>query len=126
MSVNKNSRTDRKRRSRLAPAACWAYHPTYIKEIKAAALRQYKGATSVSHVRPRAYCIAKIAACCAIFVTPPCDGEPLIRSTQNATGASIHEGVSHVEVGKWYVLAYVTTPGCGSTRVIDMAPGQTF
>ena len=98
----------------------WAYRPAYLKQIKAAALRQYKGVTAVSHIRPRAYCIAKPAACCAVFVTPPCDAAPLIRHSQNATAESIHEWVSHVEVGKWYVLAYVTTPGCGASRVIDM------
>ena len=113
--ANKNQR-----QQPLPPAACWAYHPTYIKEIKAAAMK-LPGVKSVSHIKPRAYCIAKPAACCAVFVTPPMDAEPHLRQTQNATCEIAHENVSHVKAGEWYVLAYVTIPNySGQVRVIDM------
>ena len=120
MKNNKSEANKSKRQRRLAPATCWAYHPTYIKEIKAAAMK-LPGVKSVSHIRPRAYCIAKPAASCAVFVTPPCDAEPQLRQMQNATAETIREGVSHVKVGEWYVLAYVTIPNyVGQSRVIDM------
>jgi len=97
-----------------------AYSREYIKQIKAAAFR-VKGATSVSHIRPRAYCVAKPSVCCAVFVTPPEDAEPLVRDSQNATAELIQDAcVSDVEVGKWYVLAYVTTPTISQSRVIKM------
>ena len=120
MKNQKTKANNGKRQRGLPPATCWAYHPAYIKEIKAAAMKM-PGVKSVSHIRPRAYCIAKPAACCAVFVTPPMDAEPQLRQHQNATAEIIHDGVSHVEAGKWYVLAYVTIPNyCGQSRVIDM------
>jgi hypothetical protein len=92
----------------------------YIKEIKSVALK-LPGVKSVSHIRPRAYCIAKPAACCAVFVTPPMDAEPHLRQTQNSTCEIVHKNVSHVKAGEWYVLAYVVIPNySGEIRVIDM------
>jgi hypothetical protein len=96
------------------------YTSGYISKIKAAAMKQVKNASDVRHIKPRAYCIAKPAPCCAVFVTPPQDSEEHLRGIQNSTAETCHENVTHCEVGKWYVLAYVCTPGCSQIHVINV------
>ena len=74
-----------------------------------------KGATDVAHLFPRAYCIAKPAPGCAVFVVPWMDAEPQIR--EPAYGAQlVHDGVSGVRVGDWCALAYVVTGGIQQMR----------
>ena len=79
-----------------------------------------KGAREVCHIYPRAYCIAKPAVCCAVFVTPRCDAEVYLTKFDNATVQTIHEGVADVNVGDWCTLAYVVTSGCSETHVIKI------
>lgn len=73
------------------------------------------GARSVRHIYPRAYCIAKPAPLCAVFVTPWMDAEPQIRNKQYSASTTVHEGVADVEIGDWCALAYVVTDGCSQT-----------
>ena len=98
------------------------YSKRYLAAIKAAALAQVPGSVKVLHIRPRAYCVAKPAARCAVFATPPEDSVELIRGTQNATAQISHDWPDSldVKVGGWYCLAYVCKPGCSTTHVIDV------
>ena len=96
-----------------------AYSRGILNEIKGAALK-IKGATSVSHIYPRAYCIAKPAPMCAVFVTPWMDAEPQVRKPEYASSHTVGYGVEKVKVGDWCAIAYVTTPGCGTLWVVDM------
>ena len=89
-----------------------------LQKLKAAALKSVPNARDVCHLHPRAYCVAKLAACCAVFAVPPGDNEPQIKDSpfviiQNSSAQL-------TETGEWHPLAYVVTPGeCGS-RVIDV------
>lgn len=114
--------TESDNRMKSKPKRVAVYSRSLIKAIKAAALKQYPTATSISHIRPRAYCIAKPAACCVVFVTPPDDAEPQLKGCQSTTAEVISDGdVSKIKVGDWCVLAYICTPGIGMTRVIKMS-----
>ena len=118
--MSKSKQTGKRSRRRASVNGS-AYSRAFKKAIIAAALKQYPTATSVSHIRPRAYCIAKPAACCVVFVTPPDDAEPQMMRSQNTTAETISDGgVSKINVGDWCVLAYICTPGCRMTRVINM------
>lgn len=96
-----------------------SYTQAALKRIVQLAKKKYPTATSVRHIRPRAYCIAKPAPCCAVFVTPPCDSEPLVRAFVNATAEIIHDGVSEIQVGDWCVLAYICSPGSQEDCVVE-------
>jgi hypothetical protein len=95
------------------------YSRKALREIKASALK-IKGSTSTTHIYPRAYCIAKPAPLCAVFVTPWMDSEPAVRTPMFSSAHTIHDGVREVKVGDWCSLAYVTTPGRGGLRVIEI------
>jgi hypothetical protein len=120
MKLKKTSRKTKRANAGSLRRLVRHYTADYIKQIEAAAMKQIKNATEVLHIKPRAYCIAKPAACCAVFVTPPQDAVPMLRNTQNATAETCYENVTQCEVGKWYVLAYVCTPGCSQNHVINM------
>lgn len=79
-----------------------------------------KGATSVSHIYPRAYCIAKPAPMCAVFVTPWMDAEPQVRQSDCSSSHTVVHGVEKVRVGDWCSIAYVTTAGMGTQYVVGM------
>lgn len=99
---------------------CRAYSRATLKQIWAVAMK-ITGATSVSHIYPRAYCVAKPAPLCAVFVTPWMDSEPQSRNYIYSASWTISgdSGIGGVTVGDWCSLAYITTPGCGSMRVIE-------
>ena len=95
------------------------YSRTVIAAIRAKALREIPLAKSVSHIYPRAYCLAKPAPCCAVFATPWFDSEPQIRQKQFSAYEIVHQGVAKVKAGDWCSIAYVSTPGCGQLWVIE-------
>lgn len=96
-----------------------AFTRATITAIKAEA-KKYHDATEVKHIQPRAYCIAKPAPLCAVFVTPPCDSEPQLRKPRLDESTLIQNGsASGVELGDWCSIAYVCTAGGnGERRVI--------
>lgn len=96
------------------------YKPEVLKKIIQAAKRQIPGAKHVLHLKPRAYCIAKPASSCAVFVTPPRDAVDHLQDSQNVTSYVVREGSARCEVGKWYVLAYITTPHGSDHYVLDL------
>lgn len=71
-----------------------------------------RGAKQVRHIFPRAYCIAKPAPLCAVFVVPWMDAEPQIRMQEYSSSDIVREGVEGVNVGDWRALAYVASDGC--------------
>jgi len=73
------------------------------------------GSKSVSHIFPRAYCIAKPSPCCALFVKPWMDAEPLVRNKNDSSSDIVREGVNDVQVGDWCALAYVVRSGLQRT-----------
>lgn len=86
---------------------------------------QIKGAISVSHIYPRAYCIAKPAPMCAVFVTPWMDAEPQVRKQEYSSSHTVvHGSIENVKVGDWCSIAYVLTPGMGTQWVIGMPNDQ--
>jgi len=87
-----------------------AYSRTVLKWLHRSAM-QIKGAKSASHLYPRAYCIAKPAPLCAVFVTPWFDAEPQVRTPEYSAAQTVHEGVADVRVGDWCAIAYVVTDG---------------
>lgn len=97
-----------------------AYSVSEIKRIRQVAMK-IAGAVSVSHIRPRCYCIAKPAVCCAVFVTPPVDAEQPLQNTQNASGEIVQDNSAiNVKVGDWCALAYVCDWMGGGSTVIEI------
>ena len=89
-----------------------AYSVKMRKWVKDQAMK-IRGARSVHHIYPRAYCIAKPAPLCAVFVTPWMDAEPQIRNQKYSASTIVHDGVEDVSAGDWCALAYVVTEGSG-------------
>jgi|GEM_PF-5919118 len=108
------------------PPSGSAFSRSLLSAIRAEAKRNHY-ATSVRHVYPRAYCVAKPAEWCAVFAVPPCDSE------SNAIRESVtvqNRSAECAEPGKWYSLAYcVHDVGNAHQRVIfelntqDQQPG---
>ena len=96
------------------------YSQAIIRRIKAAAKEQVEGAKSVSHIFPRAYCVAKPAPGCAVFVIPWQDAEEQIRKPEYSSSETVYRNVQHVQVGQWHALAYVSTSSDGQTHVINL------
>lgn len=71
---------------------------------------------SISHIMPRAYCVAKPASHMAVFVVPPMDREPQVRNDEYTV---VHnETCRDVRAGQWCSLAYVSTKHYGQSVVI--------
>ena len=106
---------DKERVAGCPPRSCSAFSRSLLTAIRAEAKRNY-GANSVRHIYPRAYCIAKPAAWCGVFVVPPCDSEPQA-ITESLTVQN--PSAKQAELGKWYCLAYcIDEAGNGGQRVI--------
>jgi hypothetical protein len=89
------------------------YKRKSIAAIKAEAEKTH-GATSVSHIFPRAYCVAKPEHFkCAVFAIPPCDAEPQAYHRSNIIIEN--ETAIKAEVGKWYSIAYCVQPSGDQT-----------
>lgn len=97
-----------------------AYSKKEIARIRAIAAKIVPDVRKVCHVFPRAYCIAKPAPCCAVFVTPWMDAEPQVRDEVFSASRVVHEGSTQVKVGDWCSLAYVAKTGCGQVVVIEI------
>ena len=81
---------------------------------------QIAGAKSVHHLYPRAYCIAKPAPLCAVFVRPWMDAAPQVRTPEYSSSCVVHEGVEDVRVGDWCALAYVVTDRVQQIRAFPL------
>jgi len=71
----------------------------------------------VSHIHPRAYCLAKLAPYYAVFVVPWRDRAPQVRkdpymTVQNKTCADVREG-------DWCAIAYLSTQTYGEPIVVE-------
>jgi len=95
------------------------YSKKTIADIKRKAMK-IKGALSVSHIYPRAYCIAKPAPGYAVFVTPFVDAEPQVRTEKYSSSEGVRAGAYDVNVGDWCSIAYVATAHCGEPHVIEV------
>jgi len=84
-----------------------------------------KGAKSAGHLYPRAYCIAKPAPLCAVFVTPWMDAEPQICTPEYSASHTVYVGVDDVHVGDWCALAYVVTDGVQQIHAFQL-PNNTL
>ncbi len=95
----------------------------YTKEVIAWVRREAKkrGAKSVSHIYPRAYCVAKPAPGCAVFVIPWMDSEPQVRDAEYSSSKSVYEGVEDVKVGDWCAFAYIEK-GCSGFNMAFKIP----
>jgi hypothetical protein len=87
-----------------------AYSRKEIARIKKLGMK-VKGAKTVHHIFPRAYCIAKPAPLCAVFIKPWMDAEKAIKFPEYSCSDIIYAGAENVEVGDWCSLAYVVTNG---------------
>jgi hypothetical protein len=88
-----------------------------VRELRAISKTCKPGVIAVSHILPRAYCVAKPAAYCAVFAVPACDREPQVRDDPWATVQN--ESARDVKHGDWCSLAYVSTSdGTGEMRVL--------
>lgn len=88
------------------------------KRIKALASCKYKDEkVTLSHILPRAFCIAKPASSMAVFVVPTCDREPQVAA--DAYAVVQNETASEIQVGDWAVLAYVSRKHSGMVCVIN-------
>lgn len=92
------------------------YDEKEIAEMIAAAIKAFPTLTHISHILPRAYCIAKPAPCCAVFVVPPEDREP---QTQCDGTIFVQEKEAfEIETGDWARLAYIQRPEISSMSII--------
>ena len=94
------------RDSGTAEPTCSAYSRSVLAWVRKQASK-IKGFESVCHIYPRAYCIAKPAPLCAVFVVPWMDSEPQVRSPEYSSSDVVNDGVADVAVGDWCAIAYV-------------------
>jgi len=85
---------------------------------RAAALNAWDKVVSVSHITPRAFCVAKTHPQCAVFVVPPCDCEQQVSRSQYTTVQ--HQSCADVQTGEWCALAYVMTQSSGQVIVLEI------
>lgn len=78
---------------------------------------------SVSHITPRAYCVAKPAALAAVFAVPPADKEPQV--SDHAFVTVQNDSVSGVKLGDWCALAYLSTTTCGEIVALEILQPPT-
>ena len=97
-----------------------AYSQDIIKRIKAAAKKQVPSCRSVSHIFPRAYCVAKPAPSCAIFAIPWQDAEKLVRKPEYSSYETVYKNVGNVQAGDWRAIAYIATVFNAEPYVIDL------
>lgn len=81
-------------------------------------VNKWSKVVSVSHITPRAYCLAKPAACMAVFAVPPADNEPQVKN--HVCTVVQNESASTVKLGDWCSLAYVSTSTCGQPVVLEV------
>jgi hypothetical protein len=96
------------------------YSRKAIADIKRKAMKVKPGVLGVSHIYPRAYCIAKPAPGYAVFVTPFVDAESKIRTPEYSSSESVRVGANDVRVGDWCSIAYVSAAISGEPCVIEV------
>ena len=81
------------------------------------AKHQCPDATAIRHIHPHAYCVAKPAHHCAVFVIPPQDREPQVPGD----GAVLIQNwtVSAIIPGMWCAIVYVCRPTSSEFLVVD-------
>ena len=87
-----------------------AYSVKMRKWVKDQAM-SLEGSIAVCHIFPRAYCVAKPAPLCAVFVEPWMDAESQVRNKKYSGSVTIDEGAENVNVGDWCAIAYVVRNG---------------
>lgn len=80
--------------------------------------QSWETVSSVSHITPRAFCVAKTAPLCAVFAVPSCDREPQVSNPAYTTVS--HRSCSGVQTGDWCSLAYVMTQSSGQPVVLEI------
>lgn len=101
-------------------ARVMAYTRTELKRLRQLTIAQTRERVlSVSHIIPRAYCVAKVAAQAAVFAVPAMDREPMVRKDEYVSVQN--ETCSEVQAGQWCSLAYVSTKRYGWMIVIQGA-----
>jgi hypothetical protein len=93
-----------------------AYSSAFLSKLLKATKRQFPQSVAVSHILPRAYCVAKPSLHCGVFVAPPQDREKQVKDCSSILIQSA--SVAHVNVGDWASLAYVVRGGVSSMEVI--------
>lgn len=96
-------------------------HPAYSEKeiwgIIRTVAERHENLIGVSHIRPRAYCLAKPAPHLAVFAVPLKDRERFVKEDEDVTVQN--ESCRHVEKGDWAALAYVrTSDGTGANEVV--------
>lgn len=95
------------------------YTKASIAVLKAKARRLVNDdRAGVSHIHPRAYCIAKPALFCAVFAVPTCDRQPQVAADQ--WDIVNNKSCGDVKLGDWCSIAYVNTRHGGEHQVIEI------
>jgi len=97
------------------------YTRAVLNRLVRKAMALHKDTQSVSHLCPRAYCIAKPGAWFAVFVVPPRDREPYVKNDPYVVVQN--ETATPVKLGDWCAVAYTYRPGCGQSVVIERIGG---
>ncbi len=77
-----------------------------------------KGAVSVHHLYPRAYCVCKPAPLCAVVLHCPDDSE--VQIPDDYADDIIREGAEKVKKGDWCATAYVSTATCQTQYIFTL------
>jgi len=96
-----------------------AYSVKMRKWVKDQAM-SLEGSIAVCHIFPRAYCVAKPAALCAVFVKPRMDAEPQVRNEKYSGSVTVYEGAENVNVGDWCAIAYVVRNGLARNVAFEL------
>jgi len=121
--TTKNTRKPATKPKRKSRSLALGTGSASVRQLRAIAKTIKPGVIAVAHVFPRAYCVAKPAAHCAVFAVPPQDREPQVRDDPWATVQN--ESAKDVKHGDWCALAYISTSdGSGSMHVLPNVSGQ--
>lgn len=89
-----------------------------LKSLAQQIKHSWETVSSVSHITPRAFCVAKTAPLCAVFAVPSCDREPQVSGLAYTTVN--HRSCADVQTGDWCALAYVMTQSSGQPVVLEI------
>lgn len=85
----------------------------------------------VVHIHPWAYCVARPALLCAVFVVPPQMNTYVKRPYDSGTTVHFMTEIDgryakRVVVGKWYTVVYMRTQVMGTTVCLPFQPNGTL
>ena len=90
----------------------------YMAELTRLAQHVADDVVAVSHIMPRAFCVAKLTRYSAVFSVPPQDREPQVVDILQVQVRN--ETAADVKVGDWCAIAYISTGnGAGGMYVIQ-------